>query len=141
MAIETIRTSSVSDSSALLRNGSDKQKNATSTGTIARINSEKRGNRKQSRSTGENTTSTTTILSERRQHRKQMSQPKTSKQDDEEDDVFTKKDMVTKNEKLDRCVSIEIFISLRTKLECYRFLIISYQNTTLNLFQGWQFQN
>ena len=139
MAIETIRTSSVSDSSALLRNGSDKQKNATSTGTIARINSEKRGNRKQSRSTGENTTSTTTILSERRQHRKQMSQPKTSKQDDEEEDVFTKKDMVTKNEKLDRCVSIEIFISLRTKF--YRFLIISYQNTTLNLFQGWQFQN
>ena len=102
MAIETIRTSSVSDSSALLRNGSDKQKNATSTGTIARINSEKRGNRKQSRSTGENTTSTTTILSERRQHRTQMAQPKATKHDDEEDDVFTKKNMVAKNEKLDR---------------------------------------
>ena len=53
-------------------------------------------------STGKNTTGTVTILSERRQHRNQMAQPKTSKQDDEEDDVFTKKDMVTKNEKLDR---------------------------------------
>ena len=102
MAIETIRTSSVPDSSALLRKGSDKQKNSTSTGTISRTNSEKRGNKRQPRSTGENTTSTVTILSERRQHRKQMAQPKTSKQDDEEDDVFTKKDMVTKNEKLDR---------------------------------------
>ena len=102
LAIETIRTSSVSDSSALLRKGSDKQKNSTSTGTISRTNSEKRGNKRQPRSTGENTTSTVTILSERRQHRKQMAQPKTSKHEDEEDDVFTKKDMVTKNEKLDR---------------------------------------
>ena len=102
MAIETIRTSSVSDSSALLRYGSDKQKNSTSTGTISRTNSEKRGNKKQSRSTGENTTSTMTILSERRQHRKQMAHPETSKHDDEEDDVFTKKNMVTRNEKLDR---------------------------------------
>ena len=102
MAIETVRTSSVSDSSALLRKGSDKQKNSTSTGTISRTNSEKRGSKKQLRSTGKNTTGTVTILSERRQHRNQMAQPKTSKQDDEEDDVFTKKDMVTKNEKLDR---------------------------------------
>ena len=102
MANETIRTSSVSDSSALFRNGSDKQKNATSTGTISRTNSEKRGNKIQSTSRGENTTSTMTILSERKQHRKQVAQPKSSKIDDEEDDVFTKKDMVTKNEKLDR---------------------------------------
>ena len=102
MAIKTIRTSSVSDSSALLRKGSDKQKNSTSTGTISRTNSEKRGNKRQPRSTGENTTSTMTILSERRQHRTLMAQPKASKHDDEEDDVFAKKDMVTKNEKRDR---------------------------------------
>ena len=129
MAIETVRTSSVSDSSALLRKGSDKQKNSTSTGTISRTNSEKRGNKKQSRSTGENTTSTVTILSERRQHRKQMAQSKTSKQDDEEDDVFTKKDMVTKNEKLDRWVSIEIFVSLRTKLIVFFDNILSDYNS------------
>ena len=102
MAIQTIRTSSVSDSSALVRNGSDKQKNSTSTGTISRTNNEKKGNKKQSRSTSENTTSTMTILSERRQHRTQMAQPKASKHDDEEDDVFAKKDMVTKNERVDR---------------------------------------
>ena len=102
MAIKTIRTSSVSDSSALVRNGSDKQKNSTSTGTIPRTNNEKRGNKKQSRSTSENTTSTMTILSERKQHRKQVAQPKSSKIDDEEDDVFTKKETVTKTEKFER---------------------------------------
>ena len=67
-----------------------------------KASSEKRGNKKHSRSTDENTTCTITILSERKQHRKQVAQPKTSKNDDEEDDVFTKKDTVTKTEKLER---------------------------------------
>ena len=67
-----------------------------------KTNSEKRGTKKQSRSTGENTTFTMTMLSERKQHRKQVALPKTSKNDDEEDDVFTKKETLTKTEKLER---------------------------------------
>ena len=102
LTTEKTRTSSVSDSSALLRAGNDKKENSTSAGTLLKTNSEKRGNKKQSRSTGENTTFTMTMLSERKQHRKQVALPKTSQNDNEEDDVFTKKDMVTKNEKLDR---------------------------------------
>ena len=102
LTTEKTRTTSVSDSSALLRAGSDKTKSSTSVGTLMKTSSEKRGNKKQSRLTSENATSTITILSERKQHRKQVAQPKTSKIDDEEDDVFTKKDTVTKTEKLER---------------------------------------
>ena len=104
LTTEKTRTSSVSDSSALLRAGSDKKKNSTSAGTLLKTNSEKRGTKKQSRSTGENTTFTMTMLSERKQHRKQVALPKTSKNDDEEDDVFTKKETLTKTEKLERWV-------------------------------------
>ena len=104
LTTEKTRTSSVSDSSALLRAGNDKKENSTSAGTLLKSNSEKRGNKKQSRSTGENTTFTMTMLSERKQHRKQVPLPKTSKNDDEEDDVFTKKETLTKTEKLERWV-------------------------------------
>ena len=104
LTTEKTRTSSVSDSSALLRAGNDKKENSTSAGTLLKTNSEKRGNKKQSRSTGENTTFTMTMLSERKQHRKQVPLPKTSKNDDEEDDVFTKKETVKKTENLERRV-------------------------------------